>query len=125
MGTIITFEIWHDLEEGRSYVEEFLDGLGDADALRVLDILENDFSILGFANLIVENKMREIEGREGLYYVRVNIKRDRRIRLFGCLIGHTMYLVHGAEKHPLRELSKGHYDTAEQRIKKIRSENKN
>jgi hypothetical protein len=117
--TNINFELWFDDAGGKCYAEEFLDSLGDVKAEQIAQILDEHYGQLTLIDLIRDQKIRHIPERPGLYYIRINLKKLR-VRLFGCLLGNTMWLVHGVTKEPLKELSIGHYETAESRIKTIK-----
>lgn len=118
--TNLKFESWEDAENGnRNYLEEFLGRLGDVRAGKVIRILSEQYPQFSFGDLMREGLISEVPGYPDLYYVRID-KKSLKVRLFGGIMGDTMWLVHGVLKRPLCDVSASHYKTAYDRIKKIK-----
>lgn len=118
MENSINFDLWCDDENGKRYAMRFIQGLGDARAIKVALILAEDYGSRSFAQLMKDKVLVLVEGRDDLYYLRID-RKGLRIRLFGTIRGRTMHLVHGVKKTPRRPIAPGHFDTAEKRAKRI------
>ena len=111
----IQIELWTDELNGACYVEDF-HGLRQVDGAEILQVLIEDFEGRYYAELYRGNKVKN--PLDDLIYLCIDHK-DKEVRLFGCLRGRTIVLVHGIAKKMHTRTPIGEVEKAAERIKRI------